>query len=304
MTDDQIYVIGSSNTDMVVKAARLPAAGETLLGGDFLMVPGGKGANQAVAAARLGGQVVFVGNVGSDVFGERAIAGLRQEEINCDFVSRDEDLPSGIALIIVDEHGENQIVVASGANNSLSAANADPALSGAPESAIVLIQLETPLPTVAHVVRHAAENGLRVILDPAPAPADGLAPEIVKDVYLITPNETEAEALTGVNVVNESSAREAATALLASGAHNVIVTMGGNGALLANSAGYEYFATSNVEAVDTTAAGDCFNGALAAQLARGQSLETSIEFACRAAALSVTRSGAQTSLPYAREITE
>ena len=136
---NQIYVIGSSNTDMIVKAARLPAAGETLLGGDFSMVPGGKGANQAVAAARLGGQIIFVGNVGNDVFGEGSIEGLRQEEINCDFVCRDQDLPSGVALIVVDERGENQIVVASGANNTLTAAQVDGAMKDAPENSIILI---------------------------------------------------------------------------------------------------------------------------------------------------------------------
>jgi ribokinase len=302
ISGDQIYVIGSSNTDMVVKAARLPAAGETLLGGDFLMVPGGKGANQAVAAARLGGQVVFVGNVGNDVFGERTIDGLHKEEINCDFVDRDQDLPSGVALIIVDERGENQIVVASGANNTLNTAQVDGALRGAPEGAIVLIQLEIPLPTVSHIVRQAAGRRLRVIVDPAPVPPDGVPPEIIEGVYLITPNETEAKGLTGIEVVNESSAREAAKALLAAGAQNVVITMGSNGALLANSAGYEFFEPSNVKAVDTTAAGDCFNGALAAVLSRDRSLRESIQFASRAAAISVTRLGAQTSLPYADEI--
>ena len=297
-----IYVIGSSNTDMVVKTPRLPSTGETILGDNFLMVPGGKGANQAVASSRLGGQVIFVGNVGNDVFGEGAIEGLNREDINCDFIGRDQSLPSGVALIIVDDHGENQIVVASGANNSLSPAQVDEALSNAPEEAIILTQLEIPLVTISHIIDIAKEKKFRVILDPAPAPPDGLSAEIIEGSYLITPNETEAKLLTGIDVIDENSALKASKILLDAGAKNIIVTMGANGSLLSNLSGSQFFASSKVKAIDSTAAGDCFNGALATLLSQGHSLADSISFANRAAAVSVTRMGAQTSLPFVDEV--
>ena len=297
-----IYVIGSSNTDMVVKTTNLPSPGETLLGDNFSMVPGGKGANQAVAASRLGGQVVFVGNVGNDIFGEGAIEALNKENINCDFINRDQGLHSGVALIIVDTHGENQIVVAPGANNSLSPDRVDTALNNAPEESIILTQLEIPLSTVSHIISKAKEKKLRVILDPAPAPPDGLSDEIIEGSYLITPNETEAKLLTGIDVIDENSALKASKILLDAGAKNIIVTMGANGSFLSNLSGSQFFASSKVKAVDSTAAGDCFNGALATLLSQGHSLPNSISFANRAAAVSVTRMGAQTSLPFVDEV--
>ncbi|MCK8490619.1 ribokinase [Spirosoma sp. RP8] len=303
---DQILVIGSSNTDMVVKAEKLPAPGETVMGGTFLMNPGGKGANQAVAAARLveaskGGSVTFVAKVGNDIFGKQALDGFEREGINTTYVQTDSDHPSGVALINVDASGENSITVAPGANANLLPEETEAALQSAEPGALVLLQLEIPLPTVEYVVRRAAERGLRVILNPAPAQT--LPPDLFPHLFLITPNETEAELLTGVRVVDLATAEKAAQKLHEMGVSNVVITLGSKGAYLTtNSQSGQLVETPVVKAIDTTAAGDCFNGALTVALSEGKTLADAVTFACRAASVSVTRMGAQASAPYRHEL--
>lgn len=296
----KIYVIGSSNTDMVVKAKSLPQPGQTVLGGEFFMNPGGKGANQAVAAARLGGAVVLVANVGNDVFGEQALQHFQEENIDCTYVTKDPKNPSGVALISVDEQAENHIVVAPGANEHLTKSHTDAVFDRIPADAIVLIQLEIPMETVAHVIAKAREKGIRAIVNPAPAAS--LPEASLKSLFLLTPNESEAALLTGIPVTGEQSAKEAAKKLLEMGVENVIVTMGSKGALWVDNHGANYLSVPPVKAVDTTAAGDCFNGALAVGLARKMTIKEAADFACQAAAISVTRFGAQASMPYLREL--
>ncbi|GAA4400793.1 ribokinase [Nibrella viscosa] len=301
----QILVVGSSNTDMVVKTEKLPAPGETVLGGTFLMNPGGKGANQAVAAARLAGissrsAVTFVAKVGRDLFGEQAIRQFAEEGIRTAHMVTDPDEPSGVALINVDARGENTITVASGANANLQPDETDAALEATEPDTIVLLQLETPIETVEHVIRRSYERGLRVILNPAPArPLPfGLYPFL----HLITPNETEAGLLTHTEVTDEETAGIAARRLRALGVANVIITLGRKGVYLHTEALSTIIPAPAVTALDTTAAGDCFNGALAVALSEGMPLPDAAAFACQAASLSVTRLGAQASMPTRAEL--
>lgn len=295
-----ICVIGSSNTDMVIKADKLPIPGETVIGGKFFMNPGGKGANQAVATARLGGQVTLVAKVGNDVFGKQAFQQFQREKINTKYIATDSEYPSGVALINVDNKGENCITVAPGANSQLKPENVSLAIGNLKPDDIVLLQLEIPLETVEHVIRQSFEKGLRVILNPAPA--QSLPPDLFSCLYLITPNETEAELLTGVKITDLDSAKQAAELLRASGVANVIITLGSKGAYLHTDTLSMLVSAPQVSTVDTTAAGDCFNGALAVLLAEGQPLQQTVGFACKAASICVTRMGAQTSLPKRQEI--
>ncbi len=296
----RILVVGSSNTDMVVRVERVPRAGETVLGGSFLTAGGGKGANQAVAAAKAGGQVTFLGRVGRDVYGDEARARLRGYGIETKFVGRDEKEPSGVALILVAGNGENSIAVAAGANGKLSAADVREAKAAFVGAGVMVAQLEVPLPAVREAVRLARAQGVRVSLNPAPARV--LPDALLRQVAVLTPNETEAELLTGIAVRNAATARRAAEALLARGVGAVIVTLGARGALLATRDGARLIAGFRMKAVDTTAAGDTFNGALAVAWAEGQSLEEAVRFANAAAAISVTRKGAQPSVPERAEI--
>ena len=295
-----IFVIGSINTDMVAMTKNLPAPGETVMGGEFMMTAGGKGANQAVSAARLGGEVTMVGRLGEDIFGDQSIACLKHESINCDFVGRDPIAASGVALISVDDKGENHIVVAPGANNQLDQKKVRAALDSMPDNAIILLQLEIPLDTVAYIVEAARGTSRKVILDPAPAPTYPL--NFLNELYLITPNETEATKLTGIEVTDNKSAEVAAKKLMATGVKNVAITMGAKGVLLAQENTIKFIPSPKVKAIDTTAAGDCFNGALSVGIAIGLSLEEGIKRACHAASISVTRKGAQDSMPYSKEI--
>ncbi len=290
-----IVVVGSSNTDLVVRAPALPGPGETVLGSAFLVAPGGKGANQAVAAARLGARVTLVARLGADEFGDRALAALRREGIDTTFVARDAEAASGVALIVVSESGENAIAVAPGANMRLAAADVDRAAPAIREADALLLQLETPLPTVRHAATLAMKAGVPVILNPAPAAP--LAGELLSRVSVLTPNELEAAALTGTSASGVDAARQAALRLHASGVADVVITLGREGALMEGEAGSGHVPGCAVTAVDTTAAGDAFNGALAVALAEGASLERAVRFANRAAALSITRPGAQPSLP-------
>ncbi len=291
----RIVVVGSSNTDLVVRAPALPGPGETVLGSSFLIAPGGKGANQAVAAARLGARVTLVVRLGADDFGDRALAALGREGIDTRFVARDAEAASGVALIVVSESGENAIAVAPGANMRLTAADVDRAAPAIREADMLLLQLETPLPTVRHAATLAMKAGVPVILNPAPAAP--LAGELLSRVSVLTPNELEAAALTGASAYGVDAARQAAQRLHASGVANVVITLGREGALMEGEAGSGHVPGCTVTAVDTTAAGDAFNGALAVALAEGASLEHAVRFANRAAALSITRPGAQPSLP-------
>lgn len=300
MNPKKILVVGSSNTDMVIKTQNFPAPGETILGGKFLMNAGGKGANQAVAAARLGGLVTFVGKIGDDIFGKQAVQQLEDEGINVDYVAVDSENPSGVAMITVDQKGENSIVVASGSNGTLSPADFDKAMTELEESEFVLMQLETPIPTVEHIARKATQKQKKVILNPAPAAQ--LSGELLQNLYIITPNETEAELLTGIKVTDEKSALNAATVLHEKGVEIVIITMGAAGAFLLLDGNSEIIKAPKVEAIDTTAAGDTFNGALVVALSEGRTIQESIAFANKAASISVTRIGAQSSVPFRKEI--
>lgn len=296
----KILVIGSSNTDMVIKTNHFPAPGETILGGRFLMNAGGKGANQAVAASRLGGVVTFIGKIGDDIFGKQAVQQLEDEGINVDFVAVDPENPSGVAMITVDRNGENSIVVAPGSNGTLSPADFDKAMAELDESEFVLMQLEIPIPTVEYIAQKAAQKLKKVVLNPAPAA--GLTDELLRNLYLITPNETEAELLTGIRVTDEQSALKAATILHEKGVEIVIITMGAAGAFLLADGRFEIIKAPKVDAIDTTAAGDTFNGSLLVALSEGKTIQESIAFANKAAAISVTRIGAQSSVPFRKEI--
>lgn len=297
-----IVVIGSTNTDMVVKASHLPAGGETVLGGEFLMNAGGKGANQAVAAARYGNRVVFVAKTGNDLFGERVRSSLHKEGIVLDHLSVDPLHPSGVALITIDARAENCIVVASGANMYLSTADVDAAREEISAADVVLMQLESPIETVTYAARMAAEAGVKVVLNPAPAPDKPLPEELMRSLYLITPNRSEASRLSGIEVKDLASAREAAKAILDRGPQSVIVTLGGDGSLVYDGQEFTFIEATKVEAVDTTAAGDTFNGVLATMVAEGCGLVDAAREASVAAAISVTRMGAQPAAPTRSEV--
>ena len=293
----RVVVIGSSNTDMVVKATRIPQPGETVLGGEFVMVPGGKGANQAVAAARLGAEVTLVARLGDDLFAEASLRSLREAGIHTEAVVRDPEAASGVALILVDESGENAIAVAPGANARLTPADVDRAEAAIRAADVVVLQLEVPMPAVLHAIRLAKRHGRRVILNPAPAAP--VPDEALAMVDFLTPNETEAELLLGGGAAASAWGGIAAVAdaLRAKGAGTVIVTLGREGAFVVGPGGSVHVPGRHVKAVDTTAAGDAFTGALACALGEGRDLAAALEFATAAAALSVTRMGAQSSLP-------
>ncbi len=298
----RIVVIGSSNTDMVIRTKNLPRPGETVLGGTFFMNAGGKGANQAVACARLGGAVTFVCKTGNDVFGHQAYQLFDDEGIDPSYVFSDPKNPSGVALILVDDNAENSIAVASGSNSNLVTADIDNSLDAIENSEIVLMQLEIPIKTIEYAAQIAKNLGKMVILNPAPAPTEPLPLSILKNIDLITPNETEAELISGIPVVDETSAIAAAKRMAELGVKKIIITMGSKGAMLYEDGEAELIPSIRVKAVDTTAAGDCFNGALTIAISEGRSLKEAVLFANRAAAISVTRPGAQVSMPYRHEV--
>jgi ribokinase len=295
-----IVVVGSSNTDMIMKLDRIPKPGETVLGGEFSTAAGGKGANQAVAAARAGGKVTFVARVGDDVFGRQALEGFVAAGIDTDHVITDPHAPSGVALIFVDERGENSIAVASGANAYLTRQDILSARDAITSAEVLVTQLETPLDTVMAAVELAVEHSVRVVLNPAPA--QPLGAEILRHVSVLTPNETEADLLTGIEISDDAAALAAAQRLNALGVESVLITLGSRGAFLFDSEHEELIPGFDVEAADTTAAGDVFNGALAVALAEGSALTEAVRFANAAAALAVTKLGAQPSAPSREEI--
>jgi ribokinase len=295
MTARPIIVIGSSNMDLVAKAPRIPVTGETLTGTDFFMVPGGKGANQAVAAAKLGAEVVFITKLGKDVFASELLENFKSVNINTQHIEQLDGVPSGIAVIAIDDKGQNMIIVVPGANGKLAPVDVDKAQSDIANAAVVVAQLEVPIETVEQAAKIANQNNIPFILDPAPAKP--LSDELLSRVDILTPNETEAEALTGIKVTDEKSADMAADALLAKGVKTVIVTLGEKGLLLATQDSKEMIPNHKVNAVDSTAAGDAFTGSLAYGLARGNSIKDAAVYANAVAAVSVTRYGAQPSMP-------
>ena len=300
MAREGVLVVGSANMDMVVSTSRFPRPGETVLGRSFAMFPGGKGANQAVACAKLGGNVTFIGRMGKDVFRDRLFASMRGDGVKLRRVTIDPSLPTGIAVITVDSTGQNQIMVASGSNMALLPADIDRHKAAFGEARVLLVQLETPLPAVQRAVALAKQKKLTVILNPAPARR--LPKSLLNMVDYLTPNENELSVLSGLPVSGLASAERAARKLMAGGVSSVIVTLGAKGCMAVTARGSRIFPSYKVHAVDTTAAGDAFNGALAFGLAAGLSLEAAVPFANGVAALSVTKMGAQSSMPGMKEV--
>ncbi len=296
----KIIVTGSMNMDMVVKTSHIPKPGETVLGGTFFMNPGGKGANQAVAVARMGGEVVFIGKIGDDVFGRQSSQLFEEENVDIGGIISDENTSSGIALITVDSEGENSIVVAPGANANLSPEDVRKAISKYEDYKILLIQLEIPIETVAFTMQTGKDLGMKVILNPAPA--NIFIQEHFHLIDIITPNEHEAEMLSGIPIHNLDDARLAALKLQEMGVKDVIITLGKQGAAVLENGEFYHVEAPIVETVDTTAAGDVFNGALTVALAEGKNLKEATQFACKAASIAVTRLGAQSSIPFRKEI--
>jgi ribokinase len=297
----KVVIVGSLNMDLVTRAPRLPRAGETLAGQSFVTVPGGKGANQAVAAARLGASVAMIGCVGDDAYGEQLRAALLAEGVDCQAVTPVSGESTGVALIVVDDSSQNAIVIVAGGNGHVTASVVDSFDALLCQAEVIICQLEVPLDTVGHVLKRGHELGKTVILNPAPASGPLPAQWFAWIDYLI-PNESEATALTGLPVDSTASADAAATALLNAGVSKVIVTLGEQGALFASKSRSEHFPAPKVQPIDTTAAGDTFVGGFAAALADGKSESDAIRFGQVAAALSVTRSGAQPSIPTFAEV--
>lgn len=296
-----IVVAGSLNMDLLIRAPRIPRPGETIIGGAFHTVPGGKGANQAVAAARLGTQVSMVGRVGRDAFGETLLGNLEEDGIEHDFVVQDGEAATGVALIVVDDNGENSIVVSSGANMRLSPADVEAAEAVIAAADVLILQLEVPLESVIRSAELARGHGVRVVLNPAPARP--LPDRLLSLVDVLVPNETEAALLTGLPVGTQEEAEAAAGALLGSGVDTVILTLGERGALPAHAGEMRVSPAFKVQPVDTTAAGDAFVAGLAVALAEGKGLDEAVRWGNAAGGLATTRLGAQPSLP-SREAVE
>lgn len=295
----RILVIGSSNTDMTVKGRRIPVPGETVLGGEFCFGQGGKGANQAVAAARLGGDVEFICKVGKDGFGENSIKGYKADGMDMSHALLS-DKPSGVALIMVDEHAENIISVAAGANGDFSVEDIEGLSSVISAADYLMLQLEIPMATVTRAAEIAHGAGVYVILNPAPA--SELPGELLRNVSLIIPNQTESAALTGISINDSESAGKAAEAFGAMGIKDTVITLGSRGSLVCTAEGQTLVPACKVEAVDTTAAGDTFCGAVCVGLAEGKTLVEAVEFATLASSYTVRKIGAQSSIPHRAEL--
>jgi ribokinase len=300
MTD--IVVVGSLNMDLVVKVEHMPAPGETIAGGDLHTIPGGKGGNQAAAAARLGAKVAMIGKVGQDAFGPRLLTALNEAGVDTASVKIEADTATGTAVIIVNEKGENSIVISPGANGKVSPADIDQLENVLAGAKIILLQHEIPLATVHHVIEMAARHHVTVILNPAPA--ESVPQAIYSKIDYFIPNETESRILTGIEVTDLASAEKAAHKFMEFGAKNVIITLGEKGALLVTPNGSTHVPSRKVKVVDTTAAGDAFIAGLANALVKGLPQVEAVRYACCAGALTVTRFGAQTSLPSEAEVDE
>ena len=296
----KIIVIGSSNVDMVVRTSHLPAPGETILGGEFFMNQGGKGANQAVAIKRLGGNLIFMAKLGIDVLGRQSVGYFKKEGIDTRYIALDEDSASGVALISVDDHAENSIVVASGANMLLNEQDVDKMLEEMCEGDILLMQLEIPLQTVEYAARKAFGKGVKVVLNPAPARS--LPKELFRHLSMVTPNRIEAEMRTGIKIANDADVEKVAEEICAMGVKNVIITLGSKGCLIREEGVSYRIDAFKVEPIDTTAAGDTFNGALCGGLSEGMDLKQAAVMASKASSIAVTRMGAQSSIPYREEL--
>ncbi len=297
--DPKIVVVGSANTDFVIQVPELPAKGESVLGGTFRVARGGKGANQAVAAARLGGKVTFVARLGTDAFGEDALAAYKQEGINTDHIIREKETPSGVALILVNQKGENMIAVAPGTNSRLTAEDVQAAEKAIGEADCLLVQLEVPLEAVREAIQLAHRHKVRVILNPAPAKK--LPDDLLENVSYLTPNETEATLFAGGNKgLKESDFLAGLPAKIR--VPNLVVTLGSRGACLLSQGKMVSVPGFKVTAVDTTGSGDAFNGALAVALANGMGPYDAVLYANAAGALAATKIGAQPSMPTSKEL--
>ncbi len=300
MNKDGVLVVGSANMDLVVQCSRFPLPGETIFGNNFQMFPGGKGANQAVSCARLGIKTYFIGKMGQDELGKRLSETMMNDRVDLTNLFTDKSKHTGTALITVDSNGQNQIIVISGSNMKLTPADVRKKKEIFTKTRVVLTQLEIPLETVIETARLARENDAIFILNPAPACE--IPDEIYPLINYLTPNETELQMLSNMMVTDVVSAEKAAKIMLEKGVQNIIITLGAKGALLVNKYHTELYKTRKVDVVDTTAAGDAFNGALAYSFASRKEIPEAILFANRAAAISVTRLGAQSSMPVIAEL--
>ncbi len=296
----KIVVVGSFNMDLVIKADRRPKSGETLIGNEFAMFIGGKGSNQAIAAARLGAEVTMVGRLGTDPFGDRFMAEFAKENIDTRYVVRDATLGTGVASPVIDADGENSIIIVPQANMALSPEDVNRASSRIAEADVLLLQMEVPIESSQCAAQLAQTNGAQVILNPAPA--GPLHDEFLAQVDVLTPNELETEFLSGVTVTDEEGARRAANVLLDKGISTIVLTLGSRGSLLSTNNQQKLIKGYEIDVVDTTGAGDAFCGALATALGRGAKIEEAVTFANAAGALAVTVLGAAPSLPTSEEI--
>jgi len=288
--------------DFFILLEHLPIPGETVLGKRFVMQPGGKGANQAVAAARLGAKTYMVGRVGNDIFANEVIENFKRNNVKVDYIKRDPETHTGVAFIFVDAKGENMIAVASGADARVSPSDVDDAMDIISKSDVLLLQLEIPVETVVYAARKAYENNVKVILNPAPARS--LPEEIFKYIYILTPNRVEAQMLSNVEIRSTEDVLKAARVLMSKGVKSIVVTLGAEGALLISGDREIHIPAFKVKPVDTTGAGDAFNAALAVAIAEGKSLEEAVRWANAAAAIKITRVGAQAGLPYRKDLKE
>lgn len=296
-----ILVIGSLNMDLVMRTPRVPQGGETLFGHDFATLPGGKGANQALACARLGGHVAMVGRIGDDNFGQVLKSGLARDGVHVSQVTVTGGVTSGVAMILVEDIGQNRILISAGANGQVTAGDIDGVAAQIEQAAMLVVQLEVPLPAVLAAIKHARAAGVPVLLNPAPAAA--LPDTLWPMVDLLVPNESEATLLSGVDVKDTASAAEAAAVLRARGVGTVLITLGAQGVLICDAQGVRHLPAQKVKAVDTTAAGDTFVGGLAVGLTEGMSLDDAAALGQAASAICVTRIGAQPSIPWRSELT-
>jgi ribokinase len=296
----QIAVVGSINMDLVIRTSRMPLPGETIKGYDFHIIPGGKGANQAVAVARQGAKVIMIGRVGDDDFGRAQQRCLRQENIDLSFLTIDPQQATGVAIITLDEAGQNSIILSAGANGTITVQHIESAQEAITRADMLLCQLEIPLASVTRAIEIAYENSVPVLLNPAPAYQ--LERSLLAKVTYLIPNETEASLLTGVEVKDIDSAKAAARQLQQLGVKTVILTLGENGAVVAHAGEYIHEPAVQVNVVDTTAAGDAFVGSFAVAITEGKSVTAAVRFAKHAAALTVTKLGAQPSIPTRQEV--